>query len=245
MKKTITTAILAILVLTLAASTALLAYLHFFAADNNDLSGTWTADLDMTSQAAAAAFGWLQDIEGVSVSLEEMETDMNGLTIRVDLDFEKAGDSTGTFACHVSPESYEACRQTAYGTLAEAFRERLAERLHMADYTGGTDEEAVEALVTETFGMSTEEYLAACGPKLLPSLEDLQLQYDGSGTYETAEGILTRRFDDDGAVITKTENYIRQDDRLILLEADEADSQPQTVSSGEYPIVYTLRQSID
>lgn len=243
MKKTITTAILTILLLTLTASTILLAYLHFFAADNHDLSGTWTAELDMTNQAAASAFGWLQDIEGVSVSLEDMETDMDRLTIQVDMTLAQDGDSAGTFSCRVSPESYEACRQAAYGALAAAFRERLAERLHMAGYTGGTDEEAMEALVTETFGMSTEEYLAACGPKLLPSLEDLQSQYDGNGTYETAEDMLTRRFEEDGTVITKTEIYIQQDGSLLLLEADDADV--QGFSSGEYPVVYTLRQSAD
>lgn len=243
MKKTITTALLTILILTLTASTALLAYLHFFMADNHDLSGTWTADLNMTKQAAASAFGWLEDIEGVSVSLEEMETDMNGLTIQVDLTFTQDGDSAGAFACHVSPESYEVCRQAANGALAAAFRECLAERLHMAGYTGGTDEKTIEALVTETFGMSTEEYLAACGPELLPSLEDLQSQYDGSGAYETAEDMLTRRFEEDGTVITKTEIYILQDGSLLLLEAEDADS--QGFSSGEYPIVYTLRQTRD
>lgn len=243
MKKTITTSILTILFLTLTASTALLVYLHFFASDNQDLSGTWTAELNMTEQAAVTAYSWLQDIEGVSVSLEEMETDMDRLTIRVDLTFAQDGDSTGTFSCNVSPESYEICRQTAYEALAAAFRDLIAERLHMAGYTGGTDEETIEALVTATFGMSTEEYVAACGPKLLPSLEELQSQYDGSGAYEMAEDILTRRFEEDGAVITKTEILIRQDDSLILLEETAADS--SAAVSDDYPVVYTLRQSLD
>lgn len=243
MKKTITTALCTILILTLTVATALLAYLHFFASDNHDLSGTWTADLDLTEQAAVTAYSWLEDIEGVSVSLEEMETDMDGLTIQVELTFKQDQDSAGTFSCHVSPESYEACRQAAYEALTAAFRELLAERLHMAGYTGGTDEEAVEALVTKTFGMSTEEYLTACGPELLPSLEELQSRYDGSGDYETAEDILTRRFEEDGAVITKTESFIRQEGSLILLKAVDADS--QTFSSGEYPMLYILRQPKD
>ena len=243
MKKTITTAILTILLLTLTAATILLAYLHFFAADNHDLSGTWTAELDMTNQAAASAFGWLQDIEGVSVSLEDMETDMDRLTIQVDLTFAQDGDSAGTFSCRVSPESYEACRQAAYGALAAAFRERLGERLHMAGYTGGTDAEAIEALVTETFGMSTVSYLMSCAPALLPSLETLQTQYDGSGTYETADGILIRQFDAGGAVVTKSESYIRKDLSLILSEDDGS------IHSGRFsgfePMIYTLKQVPD
>lgn len=164
MKKTIKTAILTLLLLTLTVSTAFLAYLHFFASDDNDLSGEWTAEIDLTKQAAVSAYSWLQDIEGVSLSLEETEAYIPELTVRVDLSFAQTVDAAGTFYCSVSPESYEACRQTAYGALRTAFHDLLAERLHMAGYTGSTDEEALEALVVETFGMSTEEYLAASVP---------------------------------------------------------------------------------
>ena len=68
----------------------------------------------------------------------------------------------------------------------------------MAGYTGGTDGESIEALVNETFGMSTVAYLTPCGPALLPSLEELQAQYDGSGTYTALEGVLTRQFEAGG-----------------------------------------------
>lgn len=241
MKKTITTAILTLLLLTLAVSTALLAYLHFFATDDSGLSGEWTTELDMTEPAAVIAYGWLQDIEGVSVSLADMESRMQGLTVRVSMSFDQTDRAAGTFQCHVSQESYEACRQAAYEAFGAAFQELLTERLRMAGYTGSMDEDAVEALVTETFGMSTEAYLADCGPELLPSLEELQSRYDGSGTYETAEDILTRRVDDGGAVMTKTETYLRQGASLILLE--ETDAGSSLLSSEEYPIVYTLQQS--
>lgn len=241
MKKTLTTVILTLLILTLAFSTALLTYLHFFASDDRGLSGEWTADLDMTKQAAVTAFSWLQDIEGVAVSPEDMEERMRGLTVQVSLTFEPSAHSEGVFHCDIDPESYEACRQTACEAFATAFRELLAERLRMAGYTGSMDEDAIEALVTETFGMSTEDYLAACGPELLPPLEDLQARYDGSGTYETTEDVLTRRFDDGGAVVTKTETYLRQDVRLILLE--ETDTGSPAFSSDEYPMIYTLKQS--
>lgn len=111
----------------------------------------------------------------------------------------------------------------------------------MAGYTGSTDEEALEALVVETFGMSTEEYLAASVPGLLPLLDTLQARFDGGGTYEITEGVLTRRFEEEGTVVTRMETCIRQDGQLILLEETGADS--SVVSSDEYPVVYTLRQS--
>ena len=241
MRKTIKNAVFILLFLTLSVSTALLAYLHFFASDDKDLSGEWTANIDMTEQAAVTAFSWLQDIEGVSVSFEEIESYMQELTIQVSLSFEQTVRYAGTFQCSVSPESYEACNQAAYAAFATAFQELLSQRLHMTDYAGSTDKEAIEALVTETFGMSTVSYLMSYGPTLLPSLEDLQAGYDGSGTYEIAEDILTRQFEDGGDVTTKAEYYIRKESNLILSE--EIDSVSSDSFSDYYPMIYTLKQS--
>ncbi|MCM1252700.1 MAG: hypothetical protein NC321_07745 [Clostridium sp.] len=240
MGKTIKNAVFILLLLTLGISTALLAYLHFFAPKDDDLSGEWTAGLNMTEQAAAAAFSWLQDIEGVSVSLEDMESDMQDLTIIVNVTFEQTQRSQGTFQCSVLPESYADCRQAAYEAFAAAFRNLLVKRLQMAGYTGSMDEEAIEALVNETFGMPTASYLMDYGPALLPSLEDLQAGYDGSGVYEAAEGILTRQFDGKDSIGTKTEAYIRKDSNLILSEEISAVS--SGLFSDNYPIVYTLKQ---
>lgn len=165
---------------------------------------------------------------------------MQDLTIQVNLTFEETARSAGTFRCSVQPESYNACRQAAYEGFAGAFRELLAERLHMAGYTGNMDEEAVEALVAETFGMSTVSYLMTYGPALLPSLEELQAGYDGGGTYEAAEGILTRQFETGEAVITRTEYYIRKDSSLVLSEEISSDTSD---FSGHNPMIYTLQQT--
>lgn len=229
--KIIKNTIFILLFLILSISTALLIYLHFFAANDNDLSGEWTAELDMTEQAAVTALSWLQDIEAVSISLEDMEAYMQDLTIQVNLTLEQTDRSEGAFHCNILPESYGTCNQAAYEAFAVAFRELAAERLRMAGYTEGTDEESVEALVTETFGMSTVAYLMTCGPALLPSMEELQAQYDGSGTYKAEEDILTRQFDSGASVTTRTEGYIRKDSILIL--------------SDHYPMIYTLEQTQD
>ena len=241
MIKNVKNTIFALLILTLSAAAIFLIYQHFFAAGDKDLSGEWGADLDMTEQAAVTAYCWLQDIEAVAISLEEMEFYMQDLTIQVNLTLEQTARSEGTFQCNVMPESYDACNQAAYEAFAAVFRELLAERLRMAGYMGGTDREAVEALVTETFGMSTVSYLMSCGPALLPSLEELQAQYDGSGTYETAEGVLTRQFDAGWSVTAKTESYIRKDDSLILTEEISSDSSGSL--SGHYPLIYTLKRN--
>ena len=149
---------------------------------------------------------------------------MRKLAIQVDLNLEAMTGFEGTFRCSILPESYDVCEQAAYEAFAAAFRELLAERLRMAGYTGGTDKKDLEVLVTETFGMSTISYLMTCGPVLLPSLEDLQAQYDGSGTYEAAEGILTRRYDN-GTI--KTENYVWEDSSLVLSGEGDFDGQGQ------------------
>ncbi len=240
MKKKIKKVVFTLLFLTGGISVVFLAYLHFFASDDKDLSGEWTADLDMTEQAAIAAFSWLQDIEGVSVSLEEMEDCMQGLTVQVNLTFEPTSRREGTFHCMVVQESYDACTQAAYGAFAAAFWELLAERLAMAGYTGSMDEEAIEALVTETFGMPTDAYLMSYGPELLPPLEELQAHYDGSGTYKTTEDILTRQFDGGGAAVTREEYYIRKDSSLLLSEGTEDDG--SGLSLAQDLVLYTLQQ---
>ena len=153
---------------------------------------------------------------------------MQGLTIDVNLTLEQATHAQGTFQCSVLQESYDTCNQAAYEAFAAAFRELLTQRLYMAGYA--MSEEAVEALVAEAFGMSTVSYLKICGPELLPSLEALQTQYEGSGTYQTANGILIRQFDD-AERSTREENYIRKGSILILSED----------FLEEHSVIYTLQ----
>lgn len=240
MRKAIKNVVCILLILTLSASTALLAYLHFSASDDKALSGKWVGELYVTQQAAVTALDWLQDIEAVSISLEEMGSYMQNLTIQVNLTLEQTNRKEGTFHCKIVPESYDTCRQAAYEAFAAAFHDLLARRLRMAGYMGSTDREAVEALVSETFGMSTVSYLMSYGPALLPSLEELQMKYEGSGTYEATDNVLTRRFDAGSYVSTKTEYYIREGSSLILSE--ENDSVSTDLFSDDHLMIYTLKQ---
>ena len=121
MGKVIKNTILILLILSLSMSTAFLVYLHFFRSDDRNLSGEWTAELDLTEQAAVAAFIWLQDIEAVPVSLEDVESGMQELTIQINLNLEETTDSEGTFRCGILPESYSVCEQAAYESFAEIF----------------------------------------------------------------------------------------------------------------------------
>lgn len=240
MRRALKNTILILLILSLTVSTALLTYLYFFASEDRNLSGQWTARLDMSKQAAVTALGWLQDIEAVSISLEELEDYMQDLSVEVQLTMEQTARFEGTFRCSVLPESYDACRQAAYEAFAAAFRMLLTRRLCMAGYLGSTDSETIEALAAETFGMSTVSYLMNCGPALLPSLEELQDRYDGSGAYEASEGVLIRQFDG-GSGAVREERYIRKGITLILSEENEP--VVSGASLGQNPLIYTLKQS--
>lgn len=240
MRKTVRHAVCILLILTLGVSTALLAYLHFGTERGGNLSGEWTTELDMTEQAAVTAYIWLRDIEAVSVTLEETKKRMQDLNVQVELIFEQTSRQGGTFRSSVLPESYEACRQAAYEALAEEFRALLAERLRMAGLWDNADGAAAEALAEETFGMSTVSWLMSCGPALLPSLEELQTVYDGSGTYEAADDILARQFETGAFVGTKEERYIRKDSDLIL--SGETDVSGSGRPEEHYPVMYTLKQ---
>lgn len=239
MSKIVKNAVIIILFLTLCMSTALFAYLYFFAPEREDLSGEWRAELDMTKQAAATALGWLQDIEAVSVSLEDLESCMQDLTVQVSLNLERTGSLEGTFQCSVLPESYDACSEAAYEAFAGAFHALLAERLRMAGYEGGTDRDTLEALVTESFGMSTVSYLRQCVPDLLPSLEELQARYDGRGTYQTQDGVLIRQYDGGVPAAAAAERYMQKDDALILSE--EIGPAGPGPFHEFYPVIYILK----
>ncbi len=240
MGKTIKKVICTLLFLTLCTSTVLLAYLHFFAPDEENLSGAWITQMDMKAQAAVTALDWLQDIEAISLSLEEMEAYLPDLSIQVHLTLEQTAPFAGTFHSSILPESYVACRQAAYEALAMAFLDLLAKRLHMAGFPDATDRGTLEALVQETFGMSTFSYLTTYGPALLPTLEEFQARYDGSGTYQSADGILTWRFDSPGNALSEiSECYIRKGNYLVLTQKSGPASQGHI--PGTYPVVYTLQ----
>lgn len=242
-KRAVKNTVAVLLLISLGISTVFLAYLHFFASADRNLTGEWTASLDMTRQAAVTAYVWLEDIEAVSVSLEEVESRMKDLTIQVNMKMEQTGRFAGTFECSILPESYEACRETAYAAFGGVFLDLVATRLILSGYEGSTEREAVAALVTETFGMSAEDYLRSCAPALLPSLEELQAEYDGSGTYEAAEGILTRQFVTDKTAVIRTERYVRKEDSLILTKETQADQNGTIAerSFDHYPVLYTLK----
>ena len=89
MRRAAKNTVFTLLLLFLCAATALFAYLYFFQPGERDLSGEWDAELDMGSRAAVMALDWLQDIEGVSVSREEVESYMQGMTIQVNLNFQE------------------------------------------------------------------------------------------------------------------------------------------------------------
>ncbi|MCI8881413.1 MAG: hypothetical protein HFH93_05750 [Lachnospiraceae bacterium] len=237
MRRTTKNITFTVLLLTLSAAIVLLAYLYLVRPGDRDLSGEWVTELDMTKQAAARAYGWLQDIEAVSVSVEDVEAYMPELTIQVSLSFEQTDRFRGTFRCDVLPESYEACNQAAYDAFALAFESLVAERLRMAGYTQDTD--SVEALIGETFGMSAASYLQTCGPALLPALEELQAEYNGSGIYEAGEDVLLRQFDGGGPAAAREESYVRKGSTLVL--SGEAGSAVSLISE-HYPIVYLLKQ---
>ncbi len=241
MKKIIKNTIFTILLSVLIILGLFFAYLYFYASNDRNLSGKWTARLDMTEQAAVTALGWLQDMEAVSVSMQDMEYYMHDLTIELDLTLEQTARTEGTFASALVPESYAACSQAAYESFAAAFRDLVTERLRMAGYTGDLSEKAVESLIAETFGMPTVSYLSTCVPDLLPPLEELQTRCDGSGTYTAAEGILTRQFDSGSLIRTRTERYIRKDTTLVLTESAASDAAGYFMD--HYPVLYTLQRS--
>lgn len=63
MRKYVKYSMIILLLLSVGIAAACVVYLFLFAPGDSDLSGEWTAELEMTGQAAATAYGWLKDME--------------------------------------------------------------------------------------------------------------------------------------------------------------------------------------
>ena len=111
----------------------------------------------------------------------------------------------------MAEESYNAAKQQAYTALENAFEDLLLIRAQTAGKDMATREEAAQS-IEDTIGMTCLEYLANYGPELLPPLEEIQGQYNGSGSWKAENGVLLR----DG----RGEAFLINTDLLVLSGTD-------------------------
>jgi len=145
--------------------------------------GSWHRQIDLREHAVGEARLWL----GGARLGEQVDAEAAFPAIPAELTLTLQKD--GTWQCHVERESYEAAEAAAAQGMAAALRELLRLRIEDTGRGGGT-EEYLEARIADAVGMSSLEYLREHGPKLLPTLEELENSFGGEGTYRVEDGRL-------------------------------------------------------
>lgn len=151
------------------------------------LSGEWTRSVDVSDRIVANAENWLEDVEGVTVTVEDLKETFGSLTIEVVERY--VSDDAGYMVCQreVSKESYDACSLKAYEGMKKAFEGIIYTRLLAAGISTDEIEMDIQELYEEVIGMSMEEYLYQYGPVLVPSYEELSKEFTGAERKQVEE----------------------------------------------------------
>ena len=174
--------LLLLVILALAAISCVLALRLYRRADPR-LTGTWSMQADLTDTARRRADAWLQRAAlGEEVPAADYLPRL-GVTVRLTL------REDGTWTRQIEDADYDAALLKAQQGLAKALTELLRLRIADAGRPPETAEQA-EARITAAIGMSSEAYMRAHGPALLPGLEELRAFYNGAGRYSLEGQVL-------------------------------------------------------
>ncbi|MDO4188053.1 MAG: hypothetical protein Q4D29_03610 [Lachnospiraceae bacterium] len=129
--------------------------------------------ISMTEEASARAYVWLSKIEDTDLSYEEVKNCMGNFNLEV---IKKPTDVKGEYTYELAEGGYDYCRNQARVGFEKAYYEAIKKRIVNSGYEGTVDDELVDRLMTETFGMSVSQYIDECDIKLLPDLVDINVK---------------------------------------------------------------------
>lgn len=135
------------------------------------VAGEHTETIDISEDVASNAEGWLEDIEGVTVTTRDISECIGELEITIVTKCELDLYDNLTVTRELDRDSYDYCRQKAYDGVSLCFKKVIMERL----YAAGIDTEGIdiEAVVRENFGLSVNDYIERSLPDFFPTYEEL------------------------------------------------------------------------
>ncbi len=152
-------------------------------AETADVTGKWLMRLDLTERARGCAELWLRGAElGDRV---DIGAGLPRLEIKVLLSLQ----ADGSWTRRLDSASYESAQENASRALADALHALLLLRLEDAGLAADSEADT-QAHFRQAVGMDPGEYLALCGPQLLPAREELERRYSGGGSYAVVGGEL-------------------------------------------------------
>lgn len=132
--------------------------------------------VSMTEEASARAFVWLSNIEDTELTYEEVKECMGDFNLEI---VKTPADKKGVYTMSLADNAYGYCLSQAKTGLERAYRLSVCKRITSTGYEGTVNDELVESLMQETFGMSVSDYISQCEIVLLPSEEELISKYSG------------------------------------------------------------------
>lgn len=143
--------------------------------------------ISMTEEASARAFVWLSKIEDTGLSYEDVKNCMGSFNLEI---IKKPAKVKGEYTYEMAEGSYEYCTGQAKAGFEKAYYEAVKRRIIDSGYEGTVTDELVDRLMTDTFGMSVEQYIGECNVSILPEKSEIDEEYilsvlsDGKGEAE-------------------------------------------------------------
>lgn len=137
--------------------------------------------VSMTEEASARAYVWLCKIEDTDLSYDDVKSCMGDFNLEV---IKTPLKEKGKYERKLADGAYEYLVSQSEAGLESAYYFAIMRRIRNSGYEGDINEELVNRLMDETFGMSVTEYLDQCNISLLPSEQELREKYEGEVSSE-------------------------------------------------------------
>ena len=149
------------------------------------LAGTWRRSIDLTEEFREAARAYLSEARlGNTLDPSDYITE---LQVTLLLEFRE----DGTYSIKVDESSYGTAKKNAEDALEEAFTDLLSMRGKEMGKSSVSKKE-MEALFSRLTGKSFSEYLQENEIALIPTLDELEAQYNASGAFRKTGELLER-----------------------------------------------------
>lgn len=175
-KKSALTPILIGLVFIMAATIGLFIFKEY-----NDSKQIKYSYVSMTDEASARAYVWLNEIDDMPLSFDDVKECMGDFNLEIVL---TPTEERGTYVQSLADGSYEYVENQAKTGFEKAYRLVVISRLKDSGVEGECTDETVDELMSKTFGVTVAEYLDSCEVELIPSKEKLESMYSGEVTNE-------------------------------------------------------------
>ena len=138
------------------------------------LVGQWHRSVDVTDEVSKSIQGYLREV------LSEEEIAECNLPDKIEIDSRLVISKDGTMTETIDEVSYYDAQSLAKETLREAVIKVIEDKMQK---TYIETDMTTEELIKESTGMDIDDYLDKYGPKMMPTMDELNSSYGMNATY--------------------------------------------------------------